>query len=346
MQVNYITQNPVAGAIAEHRRRQLEEDKILNAIAAQEADAIIKFRQAPLDLRRSQADTTSAESKARVAQGTEQADIDYATTRARNEGLQTEGIQSQNRRAAAEADYSVGSLPYRLTEAENQAIGSGYETQRAGYQAQSAGVKLSVDRATAGADIAVKQADAHLKALDLAAAGNATGAIAVMGQNGIEVTPSVQAAMQNREALARAAAALEAYRKISDDPVWLYDNVTRFMGGDVAQTGMAPGNPPPVKQTASGKTDEELWLAAMDDASKALTANYSQPTQEEIIAYATTLYRAAKNLPAAAPPQTAQSFPQPNDRHVAFLMANPAQRAAFDQKFGPGASARYLGAGR
>jgi hypothetical protein len=52
---------------------------------------------------------------------------------------------------------------------------------------------------------------------------------------------------------------------------------------------------------------------------------------------------AATGAPAPAGGLETRDFPAPTAQHISALKANPAQRAAFDAKFGPGAANEYVG---
>ena len=86
---------------------------------------------------------------------------------------------------------------------------------------------------------------------------------------------------------------------------------------------------------------EAIWNKQKEAAAKDTELAYSR------IRIRPEASTAATGSPASAPAPAggleARDFPAPTAQHIAALKANPAQRAAFDDKFGPGAANEYVG---
>jgi hypothetical protein len=97
---------------------------------------------------------------------------------------------------------------------------------------------------------------------------------------------------------------------------------------------LVPGYEAALKRIAD---QEAIWNKQKEQAAKDTDLAYSRiRVKPEATAKAT-------GAPAPAGGLESRDFPAPTAQHIAALKANPAQRAAFDDKFGPGAANEYVG---
>ena len=101
---------------------------------------------------------------------------------------------------------------------------------------------------------------------------------------------------------------------------------------------MTPSIVPKYEAAKKKIADQEaIWNKQKEDAARNTDLAYSRiRIRPEATATAT-------GAPAPAGGLETRDFPAPTAAHIAALKANPSQRAAFDDKFGPGAANEYAG---
>lgn len=97
---------------------------------------------------------------------------------------------------------------------------------------------------------------------------------------------------------------------------------------------LVPGYEAAKKKVAD---QEAIWNKQKEEAAKNTDLAYSR------IRVKPEASPAATGAPAPAGGLETRDFPAPTAAHIAALKANPSQRAAFDDKFGPGAANEYAG---